>query len=317
MWNNLEHLLFTDLKKHKLQDVDLYLVAVSGGLDSLTLVRMLHKVKPLSRLVLMHFHHGKASTLESQSYRDESFKYIQSLESLSIKVEFEISDQTLSSEDDYRQARLVFFQKTLEKNNSKFYLTAHHRDDVLETQLLKLIRGSGLDSLSAFKKWNHKIYRPFLDFSKIDLIKYASDEKLQWFEDPTNLLDQYNRNWIRNNWLKQLEEKIPGSKLNLARSLENITSEFENKSDIFQQEIARYIIFDGNEVVILRSWFTGLDASFQMKVLAYILRTEFKIEFSQGQIKEALKQLDKNQNDHIFKVAGIIWLTNRNNIVLK
>lgn len=319
MWIDFEHQIWNQFKKYDLADQEHYLVAVSGGLDSMALFEVCRRLRPQAKMVVMHYHHGPGA---NQIYRDQCLQYlthkIRELTNPQIIFESDQSHVLLNSEDEMRQARLSFFQQMKKKYSAAFYLTAHHENDVLETRLLKLIRGTGLSGFSEFSDWNGEIFRPFLNHCKADLKKYLETKGVNWLDDPTNLQNDYLRNWLRNQWLPDLETQIPGARQALSRSLQNIVDEFKSFEDPLWIESTRYITLQSSDELHLeRSWFASLSTKDQLRFLAKTIKNHFKVEFSQGQLKESIKQLDKNQNDHIFKAAGIIWLTNRNSIVLK
>lgn len=310
MWNNLEHHVWKKLKEHELVLDDIYLLAVSGGLDSMVLSHIFKKIKPQAQLILMHFHHGDGENLQ---YRNQCWDLINRSDGFTLEVGR--SKEILRSESDYRQARLQFFEDIKIKYKKSYYLTAHHQDDVLETRLLKLLRGAGPEGLRAFQEWNQLIFRPLFQIKKQQLQQYAQAEKLEWCEDPTNQDSTHLRNWIRNDWLPQLESKSAGAVGKLAHSLQNLI-ELAVRDHRYETESARYIIKEKNKVIIDKAWLFSFSTKDQLAALIRVLKDSFQCDFSTSQIKEALRRLDKVQNDHIFSVAGINWVLNAQNIVL-
>lgn len=311
MWNNLEHQVWNRLKAQSLEDHAIYLLAVSGGLDSMVLAEVFKKIRPQAKLVLMHYHHGSG---ENKKFRDEALALVQIQKNC--VVEFAQSEIELKSEAEFRMARLTFFEKIKTKYQVSYYMTAHHQDDVLETRLLKMIRGAGVDSLVAFEEWNEMIFRPFFEVSQKDLKSYAQKNEINWLDDPSNSESLYLRNWVRNVWLPALESKVQGAKKTLAQSLENILNSADQNQKMTLTESARYIVSIGDHISIDRLWFYNLNTKDQLKVLVRALRSSFSVDFSLGQLKEVVRRLDKNQNDHIFQVAGINWVINAHTIVL-
>ena len=314
MWNNLEHQTWNKLKLQNLAEESVFLLAVSGGLDSMVLFSVLKKIKPQARFILMHYHHGPGPNLE---HRNACLHLIESLKSVQVVVETDRSEKALKSENDFREARLKFFEKLKTKYQIAFYFTAHHRDDILETRLIKMIRGTGLQGLEAFKEWNQKIFRPFFDVNKTDLENYAVENKTIWINDPSNDLDDYLRNWIRNQWLVQLNQKMPGASENFAKSIQNIIDESGASSDRYAIESARYVTHTDQSVRIDKGWFYTFSTKDQLVILVKVIKESNLGGFSTNQIKEVLKRLDKNQNDHIFQVASINWVINAQSIMLK
>lgn len=313
MWNNIEHQVWNKLKRHQIDDQSTYLLAVSGGLDSMVLLSVMKKIKPQAQIIMMHFHHGPGSNLK---YRNECAELLLKQKNHQVHLELEKSQKELFSEDEYRTERLAFFEKMKLKYNVNFFLTAHHLDDVLETRLIKMIRGTGLQGFKSFQEWNQKIFRPFFELNKTMLQHYAEQNDVLWIEDPTNLENMFLRNWIRNNWLPQLDQKMPGASINLARSLQNIIQEAVPEDDRYKIESARYVTRTESAVLIDKIWLFSFSTKDQLSVLIRVIRESFQCVFSTNQIKEAVRRLDKNQNEHIFHVASIKWVINDQSIML-
>lgn len=168
-----------------------YIVAVSGGVDSVVLLDALSKQKDID-LVVAHFDHG----IRDDSANDKKF-----VENLAQKynLPFVYSEGKLgakASEATARQARYKFLETTRQKHQAEAIITAHHQDDLIETMLLNLLRGTGRKGMTSLSNQD-KIVRPLLGVTKQELIEYAQDHKLQWHEDSTNADTSYLRNWIR------------------------------------------------------------------------------------------------------------------------
>lgn len=168
-----------------------YVIAVSGGVDSIALLNMLSKDKKLE-LVVAHFDHG---------IRDDSIddrKFVQKL-AKDYGLPFEYAEGHLgkkASESKARTARYDFLNTVLKKHKAAAIITAHHQDDVLETVVLNLLRGTGRKGLSSLQS-KDSIVRPLLDIPKAELKDYALKNKLTWREDSTNKNPDYLRNWVR------------------------------------------------------------------------------------------------------------------------
>jgi tRNA(Ile)-lysidine synthase len=175
-----------------------YVVAVSGGVDSVVLLDLLSKQKELG-LVVAHFDHG----IRPDSSEDR--KFVATL-SQKYNLPFEFEEGHLGSsvsEEDARNKRYAFLQKIRKKYNALAIVTAHHHDDAIETAVFNILRGTnrkGVVSLSS----SQTICRPLLDKTKLDIVDYAEKNNLVWREDSTNDTDAYTRNWIRHNVIPKL-----------------------------------------------------------------------------------------------------------------
>jgi tRNA(Ile)-lysidine synthetase-like protein len=175
-----------------------YVVAVSGGVDSMALLDMLRQ-KPELRLIVAHFDHG----IREDSVEDR--KHVQQMAEQRglpfVYHEGKLGAQ--ASEDTARKARYEFLHKVREAAGADAILTAHHHDDALETAVHNLIRGTGRKGLSSLKDAEH-VKRPLIKIPKQQLKTYAEDQKLKWREDSTNEDFRYTRNYIRHKILPKL-----------------------------------------------------------------------------------------------------------------
>jgi tRNA(Ile)-lysidine synthase len=175
-----------------------YVVAVSGGVDSMVLLDLLRQV-PGVELVVAHFDHG----IRSDSAADRVF--VQDT-AKSYGLPYGFAEGKLgvnASEAVARNARYVFLRRAMSEHSATAIVTAHHQDDVLETVIINLLRGTGRKGLSSLRSTND-IKRPLLKFSKEQIRQYAEKNKLLWREDSTNQDESYLRNYVRLRLLPRL-----------------------------------------------------------------------------------------------------------------
>jgi tRNA(Ile)-lysidine synthetase-like protein len=168
-----------------------YVLAVSGGVDSIVLLHIMQQLPEL-QLTVAHYDHG----IRDDSMKDRRF--VQELTS-AYKLPFVYQEGRLgasASEARARKARYEFLQDVRRASNAKAIITAHHQDDVLETIILNLLRGTGSRGLNSLKS-TETVMRPLIDISKDTLIGYAQAHNLRWNEDSTNADEIYLRNYIR------------------------------------------------------------------------------------------------------------------------
>jgi len=208
---------FSFLKSKKL------LIAFSGGLDSLVLSHLLSVLKYDISLAHCNF---RLRGIESDI--DEKFA-LQKAKGLDIKYyvnRFDTSDYAkknkLSIQMAARELRYTWFQEIMQDNDYDYLLTAHHADDNLETFLINLSRGTGLEGLTGIPEINQKIIRPLLVFSKIQLEKYAKAKQLRWREDISNADTKYLRNRIRHDLIPILKELNPSLIESFNQTLNNL-----------------------------------------------------------------------------------------------
>lgn len=209
------------MKKIKLKP-GTYIVAVSGGVDSVVLLDLLSK-QPDLKLIVAHFNHG----IRSDSAKDA--KYVEDLAG-QYSLQFELGSAELgqdASEELARDARYQFLNKIKSQYNALQIVTAHHSDDVVETIIINLIRGTGWRGLSSLRSTEH-LARPLLDFTKKDILDYANDNKLQWVEDSTNQDLKYLRNEIRHKIVTKMSTKQRQHFLDLYQSQLSLTDEIDS-----------------------------------------------------------------------------------------
>ncbi|MDQ3064736.1 MAG: tRNA lysidine(34) synthetase TilS [bacterium] len=174
-----------------------YVVAVSGGVDSMALLHILankygSKSKDV-RFTVAHFDHG----IRDQSHFDRQLVH-EVASQLGLPFVFEDGNLGPSaSEAVAREARYKFLRSVQKHSGAHSIITAHHLDDTIETALLNLIRGTGRKGMSSLHKSKDGLARPLLHVSKSHLRSYAEANGLVWNEDSTNQNQDYKRNYVR------------------------------------------------------------------------------------------------------------------------
>uniref|UniRef100_UPI0035665D38 tRNA lysidine(34) synthetase TilS n=1 Tax=Mariniflexile sp. TaxID=1979402 RepID=UPI0035665D38 len=163
------------------------IIAISGGIDSVVLAQLCCKIGLNVALAHCNFNlRGK------ESDADEDF-VLQLAEELDLEVFIESFDTKLFAADEKisiqmaaRVLRYQWFAELTEQLHFEYILTAHHADDNLETFLINLTRGTGLDGLLGIPAVNNNVVRPLLSFTREDIETYARAHKLEWREDSSN-----------------------------------------------------------------------------------------------------------------------------------
>lgn len=202
-----------------------YLVAVSGGVDSVVLLDMLVK-EAGHQLVVAHFDHG---------IRDDSAADARFVEALADRHELPFVGKREelgkdASEELARSRRYLFLGEEALKREAKI-VTAHHQNDVLETVAINLSRGTGWRGLAVLS--NEHIVRPFLDKTKQEILRYALDHRLEWVEDCTNSSDAYLRNRLRFILNKRLDTETHRQLIELWRQQVMLRREIEGTASSF------------------------------------------------------------------------------------
>lgn len=204
------------LKKDVLKNLNLnikkntYLVVgTSAGPDSMALLHYL-MTNTTSPLVVAHINHNKrAISIEEEDYLSTFCKKNNIIfESTTIK---EYTENNF--ENEARKKRYKFYEQILNKYNTKYLFLAHHGDDLVETILMKIARGSNLKGYAGIKTIskpnNYYIIRPFLEYTKKDLINYDKENNIKYYIDESNQDTTYTRNRYRKKILPLLKEENP------------------------------------------------------------------------------------------------------------
>lgn len=177
-----------------------YVVAVSGGVDSVVLLNMLSNINNIEILVA-HYDHG----IRSESARDCDF-VAKLAKGYGLVFIFDKGNLGANaSEATARNARYKFLNKVKQQENADYILTAHHKDDELETIFINVLRGTGRRGISPLRS-RAGVGRPLLKYKKEEIIKYAKKNNLKWQEDETNKDERYLRNYLRKNVLPKISE---------------------------------------------------------------------------------------------------------------
>lgn len=284
-----------------------YVVAVSGGVDSMALLHLLaQKVSdhqsPVSgdvannnpfRFVVAHFDHGirDDSHLDRQLVQDVAKKY---------NLPF-VHDRGFlgadASEAKARRARYNFLHQVQRASGARGIITAHHQDDWLETAIMQLLRGTRRLGVSSIAHNTH-VRRPMLNVSKQEIKKYAKEQGLKWREDSTNQDLRYKRNYVRHKLVKKMSLADYERLLMHARHLHLLNQEIE--SLLLAQLLNQPVINQLN-----RQWFLNLDHIVAREVMASWLRRNKIKGFNKKLIEQLVvraKTLQPGQKTHITRM---------------
>ena len=274
-----------------------YILAVSGGVDSVVLLDMLSK-RPDLELIVAHFDHG---------IRDDSADDAEFVVGLAEKysLDFETKRENLGrnvSEEVARARRYKFLREIARKYDAKL-VTAHHADDVVETIAINLSRGTGWRGLSAM---DSDIIRPLTDMTKLEIMNYAKNNKLAWHEDSTNNSDDYLRNRIRRR-LEKLDNDSRRQLLGLWAEQKHLKNEIDKET---QNLIIQGSTLNDGSISYERYFFTHIDEASAMECLRYIVDARL----TRPQLKKALHAIKTVKPHKIYHAGDGVQLnfTSRN-----
>lgn len=214
-------------------------VACSGGPDSMCLLHLLNELKDGIKLKIVVAHVNHKMRMESEKEAEDVKKYVLNHGNVFEYTELKEYESEPFNESDARKKRYEFFYSLMAKYKAKYLFTAHHGDDLIETVLMRLTRGSNLNGYSGIKliskNSDYKILRPLLYVSKEDILNYLEDKNITYAIDKTNEEDVHTRNRYRHHvlpFLKRENKNVHEKYLKFASELnayEEFVSEYIEK----------------------------------------------------------------------------------------
>jgi tRNA(Ile)-lysidine synthase len=266
-------------------------VAFSGGLDSTVLLHGLHQLArefDSVSLRAVHIHHGLHADADAWTAQCRSFSH-----DLDVPLDVRRVDVDLDAgegmEAAARRVRYAAFESLL--GDGELLLTAHHAQDQVETVLLRLLRGAGVQGLGAIAERSRfgrgRLVRPLLSVGRPQLETYARDHALSWVEDPTNRDIDLDRNYLRHEIIPALRRRWPGIDASIGRSA-RLAAE---ANELLRETAARDALKVMNGELIALRCLRELDASRQRNLLRYVLQQRGIVPPSEVQISGGLEQL--------------------------
>ena len=226
---------FPDLPSHTVVEVGL-----SGGLDSVVLLHLLHRMREFRYFDLraVHIHHGLSTNADSWAKFCQD--YCRGLNVAFRVCRVNVEKQGKGLEAAARAARYQAFSDGLKK----IIVLAHHRNDQIETFMLSAVRGGGLRGMAAMPVWRDlnkeiQIWRPLLAFSRQELVEYVQQWGLSFVEDESNEDSGYLRNWMRNQALPQWQQRIPNFERQICANVRLLQEDLQLLDELIESEYQR------------------------------------------------------------------------------
>jgi tRNA(Ile)-lysidine synthase len=272
------------------------LLALSGGSDSMVMAEILYKWRRGLKLELAvaHVHHGRASSAKQDTYRKRARVFVREwARARGLKFYTNpISKKYLKSEADLREFREGKLREWAAAAGADSIAFAHHEDDLLETRMMRLIRGSGSQGLLAMSSHRGGKLRPLLMVSQREIREYGVLRELDWLEDPSNASSEILRNWMRREWLPSLEKQRPGALKSLARSLATVSPQ-PHEFDLAPYVGLRRELFN-----------TGPTPKSRVLVAGYLKSLGLK-GYARTHVDEILKRLSSKHTHLDFDMLGL------------
>lgn len=275
--------------------------AISGGPDSMFLLKTLLSLKDELnfKIVVAHVHHNLRKESDDEALNLEKFCKDNNLIFEIKKIEKYPNNKF--SEEAARKIRYEFFDETVEKYNSDILFTAHHGEDLIETILMRLVRGSNLKGYAGFERISYdrgyKIARPLIYLTKVDIVKYLEDNNIWYAIDLSNSNEKYTRNRYRKNILPALNKENKNVHYKFLEYNERLLL-----ADKYLKKVTDVIYNDvvtDNYINVLK--FNKLDEIIKIYILEKYLKNCYK------------SNITSINNGHID--SCILYMKNKNNVV--
>ncbi|MCW9708525.1 tRNA lysidine(34) synthetase TilS [Fodinibius salsisoli] len=257
-----------------------FVIGVSGGMDSMALLHVFHRLNIAAHVVHLNYKkRGTASDKDAELVTDVCQQW-----------DFDCAiygvDPAGAEGENFQQwardKRYHFFEEIMEVQQADGIAIAHHCDDQVETVIQKIFRGAGLASWSGMKVWDGKLFRPFLGFSREQVAEYVEENSIPYRTDQSNLESDFARNFLRNEWLAELSDFFPGWEQNVLQVAEQAEN-FDQSIDWISNRITQDEKVDREE-------FHSLALGVQKAVILHLLK---KRDPDTEITKPALNQLDQ------------------------
>ena len=247
-------------------------IAYSGGMDSHALLHLASSIAEIkSKITAVYVHHGL------QIEADQWARHCETI-ALALGVNFQCltvnAQKTAgqSPEEAARDARYGVLKPLLGEYD--VLLVGQHREDQLETVLIQLFRGAGVQGLSGMPLISNfgagKKCRPFLDIAKLTITNYAQEHNLSWIEDPSNQCNDFDRNFLRNQIIPQLKQRWTGLDITVSRTARHCAISHHQIEDLAQQLLSNVLndadltlnitrlleLNRDKQHLVIRQWFT-------------------------------------------------------------
>lgn len=270
------HKVDTYIKKHQLLTATQpILVACSGGADSVALLHVLLQLGYSCHVVHCNFH-----LRHQESNRDQDFvtqlcvQWNCPLQVQHFDTSAYAQSHKISIELAARELRYQWFEEQRQQAGAQAIAVAHHQDDNIETCLLHLIRGTGIQGLTGMKPQNGYVVRPFLGITRCEIEQYLHTHQLAYVTDSSNLTTDYTRNKVRLQLMPLLQGINPSFAAVMATNMQNFTATERIYARYVAQQKKIWYQQKDNQIIIN---LTGLKEQLEAETLLFEWIKEFKI----------------------------------------
>lgn len=232
----------------------IHIVALSGGADSVCLLRVMLLLGYKIHAVHCNFHlRGEESDRDENFCKELCSKFDVPLHLAHFDTKAYAQEHHVSIEMAARDLRYSYFEQLRVAIDASDIVVAHHRDDNVETLLMNLIRGTGLKGLQGMKPRNGYIIRPMLSVSREEIVNYLTLLNQNYITDSSNLVDDVVRNKIRLNVIPLLKNINPAAIENITRTIQNISESAKIIDEAIRQGVKNCVKKEGKYAIVKKS----------------------------------------------------------------
>lgn len=295
------------LQKNGITGKERLVVGVSGGVDSMVLMHVLHSLDQPMAVTHVNYHRrGTESDADETLVRKSS--ELMEVPCYTRSVYYERGKGNF--QDWARRVRYRFYYEIRQKTGAIGIATAHQRDDQIETILMKLMRGAGPLSWTGMSYWDGTYLRPLLDLTRAEIEQYAMEHEIPFRNDASNLESDYARNFLRNEWTPELDDRLPGWQQNILR-LREWSLQMTEAMEVIERQLA------GDDGYWNFTQFCDLPTGVQQAMIRYRLKKEYpgKILPSHGNLEEMSNICHLQSGQYVKIGAGLQLWRDRNRLV--
>jgi len=295
-----------------LADTDRVLVALSGGADSVALLRILLRLGYHCHAVHCNFHlRGAESDRDEQFVTDLCSRLCVPCEVIHFDTREYAECHHLSIEMAARELRYREFERIREEHHLQAIAVAHHQDDAVETLLLNLVRGAGINGLTGMRSRNGHVVRPLLCVTRDEIIGYLNHLEQNYVTDSTNLTDEYARNKVRLNIIPMLQQINAAAKDKILQAADHLSQAATIYNKVVAEESSRIMEKRDDEVFISISALLHTD-----EPRVYLFEMLHPYGFNSAQIADVFRSLS-SESGRMVHSARYTVLRDRSYLIVR
>ena len=299
----MENFVLDYIKKNNLiRENDKILVAVSGGPDSICLLNILYNIKERLKIELYVAHVNHLIRKEAKSDAEFVKEFCDSKDIEFFYKECDVKEKAqtekISTEEAGRNARYEFFEEIANKYSINKIAIGHNKNDLAETLIMNILRGTGTQGLKAILNKNGKYIRPLLDVDREKIEEYCEKNNLKPRIDLTNFENNYTRNKIRNIVIPYVKKEFNPNIVETLTRLSQIATEEQDFINLEVEKAYKKILLseESENIKISGKKFVEIHTAIQKRTILYIINRLFgnTKQIEKKHIEDIIKLINKN-----------------------